>query len=318
MIKAQGDIIDVIGVNGDFCRISPPGLSWGPVLAPASSGLYDMPIQTNWGSYGFGQFFQSWKPKRRNIVWTVDIMNPDSHQLITQDADMWHTIYSRWKAMFSPQYEATIAYTSVDGTRTLGVRTVDTPKPFSAHNFEGKDPHLFKFGSVVQTMGCELPFYVGETKSFAYESQNLGNQWFQFPYYNPTPIDLWPVWHLTGGTTTGGITYQLPDFSYGNELNGRGIADEGKTIPLSPLQLGEDLDIQTRPDLETFITSLETNYAGRMAGRDFEYPIPPGMGDPVDGCVIRVNNPDPDGFRVQLDLTFWYDEPFSTSRVPAL
>lgn len=314
MIRRQGDIIDVYGYNGDFCRISPPGLSWGPVLAPASQGLYDMPIQSNWGSYGFGQFFQSWKPKRRNVVWTVDIANPDNyHQLLTPDSDHWHTIYSRWKAMFSPQFESTIMYTSQDGPRALGVRTIDAPKPFSAHNFEGKDPKLYAFGSVVQTMGCELPFYVGDTKRFAHEGDGIGSVWFPLPFYNPTPIDLWPVWHLTGGAT-----YQLPDFSYGSEAYGRGVSDLGKTILMAPLLTNEDLDIQTRPDLETFITSLETMYAGRMAGRDFEYPIAPGMGDATEGCIVRVNNTNPDGFRVELDLTFWYDEPFSTARVAAL
>lgn len=312
MIRRKGDIIDVYGVNGDFCRISPPGMSWGPQLAPGSTGLYDMPIQSNWGSYGFGQFYSSWKPKRRNVVWTVDIMNPETGLQIDQDADLWHTIYSRWKAMFSPSLEATIAYTSVDGQRTLGVRTIDAPKPFSAHNFEGRDPHIFNFGSVVQTMGCELPFYVGETKRIAHEGDGIGNFWFPMGFYNPTPIDLWPVWHLTGGAT-----YQLPDFSYGSEAYGRGIADMGKTIPLAPLMTLEDLDIQTRPDLETFITSLETDYAGRMKGRDFEYPIAPGQGDAEQGCIIRVNNTNPDGFRIELDLTFWYDEPFSTARIAA-
>lgn len=312
MIRRQGDIIDVTGVNGDFCRISPPGCSWGPQLAPGSSGLYDMAIQTNWGSYGFGQFYQSWKPKRRNVVWTVDVMNPESGNLIDQDADLWHTIYSRWKAMFSPADEATITYTSVDGARTLGVRTVDTPKPFSAHNFEGRDPKIFQFGSIVQTMACELPFYVGETKRFAHEIDGTGSFWFPMPFYNPTPIDLWPIWHATGGAI-----YQFPDYSWGSEAYGRGVADQGKTLLLAQLLNDEDLDIQTRPDLETFITSLETPFAGRMKGRDFEYPIAPGQGDPDEGCIVRVVNTNSDGCRIELDLPFWYDEPFSTTRIAA-
>lgn len=309
-MRRQGDIIDVIGVNGDFCRISPPGFSWGPELAPGSTGLYDMPIRTNWGSYGFGQFFQSWKPKRRDVVWTVNIMNPETGTPLDSDDDLWHTIYSRWKAMFSPAAETTIVYTSADGERTLSLRTLDTPKPFSANNFEGKDPHVFSFGSVVQTMAAELPFYVGKTERFAWETSQPGRYWFHLPFYNPSSVEIWPEWHLTGGAQ-----WQLPDYSFGNEAYGRGKADKGKTISLAPLMNDEDLDIQTRPDLETFITSLETPFANRNAGKDFEYPIPPGQGDSDRGCVVRVNVTNPDGARCELDLPRWYDEPFSTPRI---
>lgn len=310
MIRRQTDIIDVVGVNGDFCRISPPGMSWGPELAPGSTGLYDMPIQTNWGSYGFGQFFQSWKPKRRNIVWTINIMNPYTGTQLDEDADLWHTLYSRWQAMFSPSKEATIVYTSVDGERTLGVRTIDAPKPFTANHFEGKDPHVFAFGSVVQTMGCELPFYVGKPGVYEWETDTPGNYWFNLPYFNPASIDIWPEWHLTGGAT-----YHLPDFSFGSEAYGRGQHDLEKTIPLAALLNSEDLDIQTRPDLETFITSLETPFAMRMGGRDFEYPIAPGMGSSGNGCVVLAYVTNSAGARVELVLPRWYDEPFSTARV---
>lgn len=311
MIRREADIIDVIGVNGDFCRISPPGFSWGPELAPGSTGLYDMPIQTNWISYGFGQQFQSWKPKRRNIVWTINIMNPDAPgAMLTQDSDLWHTIYSRWKAMFSPVYEATIAYTSTDGQRTLGARTLDTAKPFSAHNFEGRDPSLFSFGSVVQTMGCELPFYVGNPFPFQWETDTPGSYWFPIPFFNPGSVDIWPEY-----STTGGATWQLPDLSFGSEAYGRGLADAGKTLKLATQMDEEDLDIQTRPDLETFITSLETPFAARMAGRDFEYPIAPGMGDTERGAVVMVNVTNTDGARFEMTLPRWYDEPFSTARV---
>ena len=310
MIRRQGDFIDVTGYNGDFCRISPPGFSWGPELAPGSSGLYDTAIQTNWGSYSFGQFFQSWKPKRRNVVWTINIANPDGPGNLTQDADLWHTIYARWKAMFSPEFESTITYTSVDGPRTLGIRTVDTPKPFSAHNFEGKDPHVGAFGSVVQTMGCELPYYVGKPFTWEQEWDSPGSYWTPAPFFNAASVGAWPEWSLTGGAI-----YTLPDFSFGSEAYGRGVADTGKTIQLAELLLNEDLDIQTRPDLETFITSLETPFGMRMQGRDFEYPIPPGAGDTVNGCIIRATTTTASSALVQLTVPTWYDEPFSTARI---
>ena len=310
MIRRQGDIIDVHGYNGDFCRISPPGFSWGPELAPGSTGLYDMPIQANWGSYSFGQFFQSFKPKRRNIVWTVNIANPDAPGLLNEDSDLWHTIYSRWKAMFHPQYESTVAYISGDGQRILGIRTVDTPKPFTAHNFEGKDPSVFAFGSVVQTMGCEWPYYVGNPFTWAWEVGAPGSYYFPVPFFNSASVDTFPEWSVTGGAI-----YNLPDFSWGSEAYGRGVADAGKTVQLSALMNNEDLNIQTRPDLETFITSLETPFAMRMHGRDFEYPIPPGKGDKTAGAVVIANVTNPAGSRVELTIPRWYDEPFSSARI---
>lgn len=308
MIRRKADIIDVNGYNGDFCRISPPGFSWGPELAPHSMGLYDpTPIQSNWVPYGFGQSFQSWKPKRRTLVWTINVANPYGPGNLTEDADLWHTIYSRWSAMFSPQFESTITYTSTDGARSLGVRTIEAPKPFSTYNFEGKDPGLFAFGSVVQTMGCELPFYVGNPFTDSWEF-GAGDFSQTIPFFNPASVDCWPEWG-----TTGAAQYRLPDFSYGSEAYGRGVADAGKTILLVPQIDGEDLDIQTRPDLETFITALETPFGMRMGGRDFEYPIPAGMGDSAAGAVISGSSDG--GARVQLTLPRWYDEPFSTARV---
>lgn len=304
------DTIDVIGGNGDFCRISPPGFSWGPELAPGSMGLYDMPIQTNWGSYGFGQFYQSWKPKRRDVVWTIHVMNPETGTQIDQDEHLWHLVYSRWRAMFTQRKEATVVYTSFDGPRTLGLRTLQEPKPFSVQNFEGKDPHLWSYGSIVQTMAAELPFYVGTPEKFSWESPGPGDFYFTLPYFNPCPVDIWPEWDLTWDAT-----YRLPDYSYGNEIHGRGIEDLGKTVPTAHLVEGDgNVTVYTRPDLETFISEQETPVGFRNGGFDFEYPIPPGMGDPDEGCTVRAYGIT-DQAAVELTLPRWYDTPFSTPLV---
>lgn len=309
------DTIDVIGVNGDFCRISHDDLTWGPVLAPGSTGLFEMPIQTNWGSYGFGQFYQSWKPKRRDVVWTVNIHNPQTGSLLDQDAELWHIIYSRWRAMFSPTKEATIIYTSLDGERRLGLRTLQEPKPFSSQNFEGGDPHRWAFGSIVQTMAAELPFYVGAPDTYAIEFTGAGNFWGNLPFHNPSTVDIWPEWELTHGAK-----YILPDYSFGSEIYGRAIMDAGKTVPTPMILEGDgSVSVFTRPDKETYISENETPVGLRAAGKDFEYPIPPGMGtssakSPNPGCVVRATGVT-DGCAIKLTLPRWYAEPFSTPLV---
>lgn len=309
----QVDTIDVEGCNGDFCRISDRDLTWGPLLAPGSTGLFDMPIQTNWGSYGYGQFYQSWKPKRRDVIWTIHLMCPDTGDRLSQDSYLWHLICSRWKAMFHPDKESKIIYTSVDGERIMRVRPLDTSKSFSTQNWEGIDPHIFSYGSLVQAMAAELPFYVGKPDIYPFEFATPGDSWLTLPYFNPGTVDIWPEWELTYGAQ-----YVLPDYSYYNEIHGRGIADLGKTVLTPEIMPGDgSVTVFTRPDLETYVSEWDTMVGGRAGGRDFEYPIRPGSGssDPAEGCVVRAIGVGDDGAAGILTLPRWYDSPFSTPLV---
>jgi hypothetical protein len=274
-----------------------------------------MAFQSNWGVGPFGQFFQSWKPKRRDVVWTMHIMNPETGLRIDQDSDLWHTIYSRYRNMFSPSQEAFIEYTSIDGERLLGTRQIQAPQSVSSQNFEGQDPHLLSYGSMVQTMGCELPFYVGASQSYSWETPSSGNFWFNLPYFNPGTIDIWPEADVDGGAT-----WIVPDYSFGNEAYGRGINDLGKTVPIPHLLPGENSTIMWRPDMEWIVSEWETRPWMRSPGMRNEYPIPPGKGSsetdgPNPGCVVRCLNATSAGLGFVLTLPRWYAEPFSTPRL---
>lgn len=308
----QPDIISVTGVNGDHCIIQPAQYSWGPFLAPRSTGLFDMAIQTNWGNGPFGSFYSSWKPKARDVVWTMHIMNPETGTRLDQDSQLWHTIYSRWRNMFSPAEEATVTYLSMDGERTLGLRTLQAPQSVSSQNFEGADPHLISYGSVVQTMRAELPFYVGTSQQYSWETPGDGDYWFTLPYFNPCSVDIWPEWDVDGG-----LQWILPDYSFGNELYGRGVNDLGKTFPVPDLMLGENTTVMSRPDMELFISEWETPVDNRNPGFSLEYPIPPGKGDadPSRGCVVRALGSPQAGLGCVLTLPRWYAEPISTPRI---
>lgn len=322
------DSIDIWGYNGDRCRISGPGCrdDWGPLLAPASTGLWESPFKTNWGPGMLGQRFSSWSPQRRDMVFTVHILNPQTGDpAIDSNPDLWHTIYSRFRAMFSMQYESQVVYGSIDGERQLGCRLLQEPKPFSSQQFEGKDPHLFPYGSIVLATGCENPYYLGQPYKFAYEWEGSGDHWFRVPFFNPATAECWPEWWGTAEAV-----YQFPDFSWSSEEYGRGVEDEGKTLrvparPETTIRPGANFHAMTRPDEETFRTENDVPLGNMMAGTDFEYPILPGCGDaPVfdddgnctNGAPVRIINcTNPDGARVELELPRWYAEPFGTPKV---
>jgi hypothetical protein len=310
------DTIDILGVNGDRCRVSGPGMGdWGPELARHSTGLFDSPFKTNWGKSMLGQRFESWVPARRDIVATFHILNPVTGDSLERDPDLWHTIYSRFRALFgsTPEGEATIIYGSQDGERQLGVRLLQEAKSFGNNNFEGGDPHLNVYGSVMLTLGCENPYYIGPTEKYSWETSDQGNFWFTLPHYNPCTVMIWKQWYLSDRAL-----WTLPDYSYGWEEYGRGVADMGKTVTLPLLAAGESVHVDTRPDTETVIADNEAPVGNRWRGQDLEYPILAGKGspDPSDGCVVRVQNvTNPDGARCELLLPRWYAEPFSTPLV---
>jgi hypothetical protein len=312
LVKAT-DTIDLLGFNGDRCRLSGKGMGdWGPILAPHSTGLFPAPFKTNWSRGALGQRYEGWTPQRRDIACTIHILNPDTGKTLDRNPDLWHLIYSRFRAMFSKEYESTIIYTSVDGERHLGVRMIQDPRPFVGAEFEGGDPHLLSYGSVGLLLGCENPFYVGQTEFFEWESDGqTGDFWFPMPYFNPASFMCFPYYYLTDRAQ-----WTLPDYSFGWQEWGTGIEDLGKTVDLPMLREGENVHVDTFPNTETIIAENEAPVMERMNGRDFEYAIQPGEGDPVSGCIIRANGvTNPDGARCEMYLPRWYDDPFSTPTV---
>lgn len=317
-LMRQGDRIEIVKYDGtDRMTVAGPGAGdEGAFLAPHSTGLFDTPIKTNWSPGMFGSTFQSWKPKRRDLVGTFHILNPGSGTELDNDPDRWHLLYSRFKALWSIEQESTIIYTSVDGERQLKVRKLEEAKSFSSQNFEGIDPHLMPYGSVMMTLAAEFPYYAGPTVSFAWETSEQGTFWFPLPYYNPSSVMIWPYWYLSDQ-----VQWQLPDYSFGWEEYGRGTADIGKTVYVTPtgkLLAGEIVDVYSRPDVEPIISANGAPVLNRMNGTALEYPIQPGQGSVTDGCIVRaIDVTNPLGARCELFLDRWYDEPFSTPLIAA-
>jgi hypothetical protein len=310
-----GDRIEIVGVNGDRVTIAGPGAGDdGIELAPKSTGLFDAPFKTNWTKGMLGSVFQSWTPQRRDVVFTVHIVAPYTGDDLSDDPDLWHLIYSRWKAMWSIDHESTIVYTSIDGERRLTARLLQQCQPFQHEPFEGNDPHLIPYGSVLMTVACENPFYIGATDVFTHIDASVtggASTWFSLPYFNPATFLCWPYWVLSDQ-----VQWVLPDYSFGWEEYGRGQSDLGKTVTFTPFIAGEICDVNSRPDVEQIIAANGNPVLNRMAGRALEYPIQPGAGSSSSGCIVRaINCTNANGIYCELQLPRWYNEPFSTPLV---
>ncbi|AEJ95331.1 minor tail protein [Mycobacterium phage LittleLaf] len=306
------DTIDIYGKHGQIYRISGPGQGQqGFELAPGSTGLLqDAPVKTTWHKTMFGMSMSGMEWERRDIVWTVNIgVNLGLDPL--RDPDEWHDLYDEWRRAFSYTHDTKIVYGSADGDRVLYARLLETPKPFSAHQFEGGDPKRWSMSSIVMTMACEFPFYIGPSEVYEWEFEGSGLFWTRIPHYNPSDVPIWPTYECTWGAR-----WHIPDFSWGNEEFGRGQADLDKIVRTPELQMGENIEIQTRPDLETYQAENDAPVGLRANGRDFEYPILPGEGDPnpANGAVFMADRV-VDGGALRATYPRWYSSPYSRPRL---
>lgn len=316
MGQRDADTIDIWAKSGQIYRISGPGQGkQGISMAPNSVGLLqDAPVKTIWHKTMFGQAMSGMEWERRDIVATLNVgeemgYDPD------RDPDDWYDLYSEIRSAFSYTEDTKIVYGSADGDRILYARMTETPKPFSAQRFEGKDPRLWSYGSVVLTMGCEFPFYLGPSEKYEWNFDGPSG-WARIPFYNPGDVPIWPIFEVAEGAQ-----YSLPDYSWGNEEYGRGLTDLDKIITTPLLRMGETCEIQTRPDLETYQSENDAPVGLRANGRDFEYPIPAGEGvgaeDPNQGATIRGFNAI-DGGAVTVEMPRWFSSPYVRPRLTRL
>lgn len=310
MGHAHTDPIDIEDRFGELIRISGPGQgAQGYFMAPNSQGLLDdAPVKTIWHKTMFGQSYSGMEWERREPIFTINI-GYDEQIDPERDPDEWHDLYASLRARFYYDRDTKFIYRSPDEDRIMYARLIDKPKPFSTHSFEGKDPKLWSFGSVVFTMGCEFPFYIGKSERYEWNFEGTGRRWTKIPHYNPSDVPIWPTYEASEGAL-----YFIPDYSWGNEYYGRGQADLDKIVPTPLLRTGETCDIHTRPDEETYQAANDAPVGLRANGKDFEYPIPPGDGigaeDINDGAVF-VADQITDGGWFTAEYPRWYSSPFS-------
>lgn len=316
MTDAYTDTIDIEDRFGERIRLSGPGMyEQGYFLAPNSTGLLDdVPVKTIWQKTMFGMRYSGMEYERREQVWTVNIGYDSQGIDPEREPDEWHMLYEDWRRKFAYDRDTKVWYGAADGERRLDVRMIEKPKPFSTHSFEGKDPKLWSFGSVVMTTACEFPFYIGPSEKYVWEFEGVGTAWTRLPHYNPSDVPIWPTYEITEGAR-----YHIPDFSWGNEYYGRGVADMDKIVPTPLLGVGESCDIHTRPDEETYQAANDAPVGLRANGKDFEYPIPPDTGVGVefsdDSGAVFMATEVVDGGVLTAEYPRWYSSPYSRPRL---
>lgn len=289
--------IEIFGVHGEYFCVSGPGKGdQGVELRPKLEGAIDAPVTSLWLPGAYGQTFVDFRWDRRDMVFTLFTFDPWG-----DDPEVWHTVDSKLRFAFDYVKETTIRFTTSDGYRELKVRLIEEPKAYATDQWEGKDPHLWAAANVVFTVGAELPFYVGKTDVYVWESDNPSGR-TEFDLNVECDVPIWPRWTLTDQAR-----WRLPDFSWGNEEFGRGVADLGRTVPLPYLPAGAGCVADSDPRRMTLMAANRMHLQGLWGGKDLLYPIAGGTYSKLPMSVKDA----PNGFACKLEVPKWFTRPWS-------
>ncbi|ATN93990.1 minor tail protein [Mycobacterium phage Kumao] len=288
--------IEVFGVHGEYFCISGEGAGeQGVILRPKLKGAIDAPVNSLWVPGSYGKKFVDFRWERRDVVFTVQIFAESG------DSEDWHTIDSRWRFAFDYVKETTIRYTTSDGWRELRVRLLEEPEAYDSDDWEGKDPHLYAESTMVMTVAAELPFYVGPPDIYEWSGEGTSGR-TKFKLHVDCDVPVWPEWILSDQAR-----WRLPDFSWGNQEYGRGIADAGRTVELPFLPKGAGCTANSDPRVQTLIAKNRINLQGLWHGQDLLYPIAGGTYEEIPVAVRDAV----DGFACRLIVPKWYSRPWS-------
>jgi len=289
--------IEVYGCDGSYWYISGPDIpeEAGVTLNPRLTGAIDAPVKTQWLPGAFGQEAQGYRWERRDIIFAV--------QTFAQDPETWMTVDSEWRSAFDYVKETKIAYTTSAGIRWINVRLLEEPKSYEGESDNGKSPFLICDSTVVMTVAAELPFYIGETDVYEWSLTGQTSGSTTIDIVNESDVPVWPKWTLTGGAT-----WTLPDFSWGNSDYARAYEDAQRTVDLPALTVYENVVVDSDPRKQTILSSNMSNVQGRWKGNDLLYPLAPGATDSIPISVKDITNSA--GAALRLEIPKWFSRPW--------
>lgn len=237
------------------------------MLVPKASNIIDAPTQTLWVKGPFGSKYQGREVIRRDPVL--------GFQIYGSNFRTWREIDSMFRMSWDYELEGRLEFNTEDGSRDIGLRLLSEPKAYENDSTNGFDPHLTCDATLAVNAAAEDPYYSGElvVQEFVIPAKS-GSVPNHFWMENDGDVDVWPSW--TVSSVAANTKYTIPDFSFGSEEYGRGVADAAKTVPLPKLMAGEHIEVLTEPDEEYLTSSIDTNPWARTEGKDAVYPIPRG------------------------------------------
>ncbi|MGW4325456.1 hypothetical protein ACWEKR_06145 [Nocardia sp. NPDC004573] len=277
----------------------------GVLLRPGPSKLIDAPARTFWLESSTGSHYQGMKFDRRDPVFSVQIHNPDPL--------VWADIDSRFRMGLGMVGEDTFTMEahSPYGIRRIQMRLLMEPTAYASEEYEKYDPWLTRDSTLAISAACERPFWEADPIPLEWEP-SAPNDTGTLMWENRGDV---PVWWRGFANAPG--RYRVPDRSWGQKIYAKSVypfhrADDDAVRMewLPEIFAGEDLSIETDPDLPTLIAANGAPVQNRWGSRGLLYPIAPGtLPTPV---TVQAEGVSPGG-GIKFWLPRWFSRPWGVT-----
>ncbi|MFJ4653848.1 hypothetical protein ACIP5Y_21485 [Nocardia sp. NPDC088792] len=260
--------ITLVGVDGSLWHLSGTDQgAEGVELAIAPSGAFDAPVSTIWNATAFqtGATWYGMRYDKRDLVLSFNVSAAGGLS--------WETVDGKFRNAWSYTTDATLIVTTETSTRCLHLRLSQHPDFSPKH-----DPHLKSWAPIVLTCTAGFPFWIEQdiTQTWASSidtTSGAHEQEGSIEGENPTDLPMYLEWVCSAPAQ-----WTLPDFSFGLDYNygsGSGAANIARVVTLPQTVAGQDLTINTNPELPMIISADGSNLWAAMNGVSFLYPVPP-------------------------------------------
>lgn len=223
-------------------------------------GLYDAPVKSTWktGAFQAGSTQRAHKFEHRDLILGFHISDTSSSWEFN-DSEFrrcWDYEEDPW----DDDYEPTILEVE---TELSGVRRLDLLM-HKAPDFEAAiDPQMQQHGNVILNVRAGQPFWYSD--DIVSNFTGGGN----VTYNNPSDQIAYHKWILSPGT------WAIPDFEWSGPKGARVAPSNKRTVPVTIESANGGAVIDLDRNELMFRDANNTNLLGQLAGKFFEYPIPP-------------------------------------------
>jgi len=265
----------VFHVHGDQAGAEGVYLAQGQV-----QGLYDSPVKTTWkaGAFQTGATFRGRRFEHRDLVLGFHIM---------ETLTSWEFNDSEFRRSFDfevdpwdPDYEPTIVEveTELSGVRKLDVLLHEAP------DFDAPvDPIRQQHGNLILKLRAGEPFWYTDDIVSEFSGSGASGSGV-VTVSNPSDQTAFHKWVLSPGNWT------LPDREWSGPKGARSVVGSRNVNNIAVTQANGGAVVDLDRNELMFRDVNNTNLLAQLAGKFFEYPIPP-YTPPVDLPVSYTGGP---------------------------